>query len=151
MKFLYYFVFFVCFNTFINHGQELISSDAVQSFTSALEGNHYIDENGSIYLGLTSGSLVLLNKRSEPPVAFGKIRGNNGNPFEISGANVTRNSTGRYTVTLNQNQNNTNYIIQIGVIEIKTRGTGNLAILFAVLGIFILRWMLLRKPKIAKD
>ena len=60
--------------------------------------------------------------RASPIVAFGKINAD-GSPAKIYGATVTRNSKGKYTVTLDTARSSTNYVIQLTIVD--SNGAGN--------------------------
>ena len=89
--------------------------------------NDVINHNGTLYRNLTGTNtdttpdVDALNwqptQAPNPPiVAYGKV-GGNGNALRITGATVTQNNSGRYTVTLNNPRTTSNYVILLSLFD----------------------------------
>ena len=84
--------------------------------------NDVINHNGTLHRNLTGTNTdatpILDNTNwslSNPIIAYGKVN-SNGNALRITGATVTRTSTGRFTVTLN-NARTTNHYIDLLTVQ----------------------------------
>ncbi len=77
-------------------------------------GSDFQGYNGSQWVSLTAGTGGGSSANLGGILSFGKVAAN-GSPVSVSGASVTRNSVGNYTVTLDNTAPTSNYIVQLTV------------------------------------